>query len=115
MFRVRLRFSYLVRLCLVSYISFLGNVARLLVSVVYEEYQKAKARKRRPSYTPPPRLARAALSANGPSSTSSTSVEVGPDHDPLMDVHRRLIGKVFLLHGQMKDMVARRDLLVQQE
>ncbi|KAF2596264.1 hypothetical protein F2Q68_00009768 [Brassica cretica] len=95
--------------------SCLGNVARLLVSVVYEEYQKAKARKRRPSYTPPPRLARAALSANGPSSTSSTSVEVGPDHDPLMDVHWRLISKVFLLRGQMKDMVARQDLLVQQE
>ena len=87
---------------------------RLPVSVVYDEYQKAKARKRRPSYTPPPRLARAALSANGPSSTSSTSVEVGPDSDPLVDAHRRLIGEVFLLRGQMQDMVARRDLLVQQ-
>ncbi|KAG2270489.1 hypothetical protein Bca52824_065044 [Brassica carinata] len=91
-----------------------GNVARLPVSVVYDEYQKAKARKRRPSYTPPPRLTRAALSANGLSSTSSTSVEVGPNRDPLVDAHRRLIGEVFLLHGQMQDMVARRDLLVQQ-
>ncbi|KAH0898490.1 hypothetical protein HID58_048058 [Brassica napus] len=62
-----------------------GNLARLLVSVVYEEYQKAKARKRRPSYTPLPRLARLLY---------------------------RLM--VFLLRGQMKDMVARRDLLVQQ-
>ena len=87
---------------------------RLPVSVVYDEYQKAKARKRRPSYTPPPRLARAALSANGLSSTSSTSVEIGPDHDLLVDAHRRLIGEVFLLRGQMHDMVARRDLLVQQ-
>ncbi|KAL0749537.1 hypothetical protein Bca101_031540 [Brassica carinata] len=91
-----------------------GNVVRLPVSVVYDEYQKAKAQKQRPSYTPPPRLARAALSANGPSSTSSASVEVGPDSDPLVDAHRRLIGEVFLLRGQLQDMVARRDLLVQQ-
>ncbi|KAH0903365.1 hypothetical protein HID58_042868 [Brassica napus] len=91
-----------------------GNAARLPVSVVYDEYQKAIARKRRPSYTPLPRLARAALSANGLSSTSSTSVEVGPNRDPLVVAHRRLIGEVFLLRGQMQDMVARRDLLVQQ-
>ncbi|KAH0879609.1 hypothetical protein HID58_067003 [Brassica napus] len=76
---------------------------------------KAKGLKRRPFYTPPPRLARAALSANGISSTSSTSFEVGPDPDPLVDPHRRLIGEVFLLRGQMQDMVAQRDLLVQQE
>ena len=87
---------------------------RLPVSVVYDEYQKAKARKRRPSYTPPPRLARAALSANGLCSTSSESVEVGPKCDPLVDAQRRLIGEIFLLLGQMQDMVARRDLLVQQ-
>ncbi|KAG2288678.1 hypothetical protein Bca52824_048282 [Brassica carinata] len=73
------------------------NVARLPVSVVYDEYQKAKARKWRPSYTPPSRLAKAALSANGLSSTSSTSIEVGPNRDPLVDAHRRLIGEVFLL------------------
>ncbi|KAH0853020.1 hypothetical protein HID58_093526 [Brassica napus] len=91
-----------------------GTVVRLPVSVVYGEYQKAKAGKRRPSYTPPPRLARAALSANGSSSTSSTSVEAGPERDPLVDAHRRLIGEVFLLCGQMQDVVARRDLLVQQ-
>uniref|UniRef100_A0A0D3A8K9 Uncharacterized protein n=1 Tax=Brassica oleracea var. oleracea TaxID=109376 RepID=A0A0D3A8K9_BRAOL len=89
-----------------------GNVARLPVSVVYDEYQKAKARKRRPSYTPPPRLARAALSANAMSSTSSTSAEVAPNRDPLVDAHRRLIGEVFLLRSQVQDMVARRDLLV---
>ncbi|KAG2275801.1 hypothetical protein Bca52824_058356 [Brassica carinata] len=50
--------------------------------------RRLKRQKQRPSYTPPPRLARAALSANGPSSTSSTSVEVGPDRDPLVDAHR---------------------------
>ncbi|KAF2599349.1 hypothetical protein F2Q68_00010440 [Brassica cretica] len=60
--------------------------------------------KRRPSYTPPSRLASAALSANGPSSTSSTSVVVGPERDPLVDAHQRLIGEVFLLRGQMQDM-----------
>ncbi|KAF3598669.1 hypothetical protein F2Q69_00035096 [Brassica cretica] len=89
-----------------------GNVARLPISVVYDEYQKAKARKRRPYYTPPPRLARAALSANAMSSTSSTSAEVAPNCDPLVDAHRRLIGEVFLLRSQVQDMVARRDLLV---
>ncbi|KAF3575976.1 hypothetical protein DY000_02030935 [Brassica cretica] len=78
-----------------------GNVARLPVSVVYNEYQKAKARKRSLSYTPPPRLARAALSANGLSSTSSTSVEVMPNRDPLVDTHMRLIGEVFLLRSQV--------------
>ena len=89
-------------------------MARLPVSVVYDEYQKAKAWKRRLSYTPPPRLVRAALSANGQSSTSSTSAEVMPNRDPLVDAHRRLIGEVFLLRGQLQDIVARRDLLVQQ-
>ncbi|KAH0867138.1 LOW QUALITY PROTEIN: hypothetical protein HID58_074160 [Brassica napus] len=53
-----------------------GNVTRSPVSVVYDEYQKVKARKRCLSYTPPPRLARAALSAEGLSSISSTSTEI---------------------------------------
>ncbi|KAF3505865.1 hypothetical protein F2Q69_00006021 [Brassica cretica] len=75
---------------------------------------KAKARKRRLSYTPLPRLARAALSANGLSSTSSTSAEVMPNRDLLVDAHRRLIGEVFLLRSKVQDMIARRDLLVQQ-
>ncbi|KAH0871908.1 hypothetical protein HID58_069270 [Brassica napus] len=42
----------------------MGNVVRLPVSVVCDEYQKAKARKRHLSYTPRPRLVRDALSAN---------------------------------------------------
>ncbi|KAH0858877.1 hypothetical protein HID58_087138 [Brassica napus] len=82
-----------------------GNVARLPVSLVYDEYQKVKARKRRLSYTPPPKLARAALSANGLSSISSTSDEIFPNRDLLVDAHRRLTGE---------DMMARRDLLVKQ-
>ncbi|KAF2532575.1 hypothetical protein F2Q70_00029233 [Brassica cretica] len=36
--------------------------------IIYDEYQKAKTRKRRPFYTPPPRLVRAASSVSGPSS-----------------------------------------------
>ncbi|KAF3552603.1 hypothetical protein DY000_02006917 [Brassica cretica] len=49
-----------------------GNVVRLSVSAIYDEHQKAKTRKMRPFYTPLPRLARAASSVNGLSSTSST-------------------------------------------
>ncbi|KAG2267180.1 hypothetical protein Bca52824_074259 [Brassica carinata] len=71
------------------------NVARLPVSVVYDGYQKIKARKRLLSYTPPPRLARAALSANGLSSISSTSAEILPNRDLLVDAHRRLTGEVY--------------------
>ncbi|KAF2616813.1 hypothetical protein F2Q68_00039241 [Brassica cretica] len=58
-----------------------GNAVRAPVSVIYDEYQKVKARKRRLSYTPPPRLARAALSAGSLSSNSSTSAEIMPNRD----------------------------------
>ncbi|KAL0815514.1 hypothetical protein Bca101_071958 [Brassica carinata] len=88
---------------------FSGNMVRLSVSAIYDEHQKAKTRKRRPFHTPLPRLARAASSVNGLSSTSSV-----PNHDPLVDAHRRLIGEVFFRHSQVEDMMARRDLLVQQ-
>ena len=84
------------------------------MSAIYDEHQKAKTWKRRPFYTPPPRLARVSSSVNGLSSTSSTGAEAVPNRDPLVDAHWRLIGEVFLLRGQMQDMVARRDLLVQQ-
>ncbi|KAH0892955.1 hypothetical protein HID58_055384 [Brassica napus] len=57
------------------------NVTRSPVSVVFDEYQKVKARKRRLSYTPPPRLARAALSVGGLSSISSTSAEIMPNRE----------------------------------
>ena len=89
-------------------------MARLPVSVVYDEYQKVKARKRRLSYTPPPKLARAALSNNGLSFISSTSAEIFRNRDLLVDAHRRLTGEVFLLRSQVQDMMARRNLLVQQ-
>ena len=84
---------------------------RLSVSAIYDEHQKAKTRKMCPFYTPPPRLARAASSFNG--STSSTGVGAAPNHDPLVDAHQRLLGEVFFLRSQVQDMVARRDLLIQ--
>ncbi|KAF3550910.1 hypothetical protein DY000_02007494 [Brassica cretica] len=91
-----------------------GNTVKLPVSAIYDEHQKAKTRKRRPLYTPPPRLARAASLVNGSSSTSSTGAEAVSNHDPLVDAHRRLIGEVFFLRNQVQNMMARRDLLIQQ-
>ncbi|KAF3514518.1 hypothetical protein F2Q69_00006481 [Brassica cretica] len=44
-------------------------------------------------YTPPPRLARAASSVNGLSSTTSTGVGAAPNHGPLVDTHQRLLGE----------------------
>ena len=89
-------------------------MVKLPVSAIYDEQQKAKTRKRRPLYTPPPRLARAASLVNGSSSTSSTVAEAVSNHDPLVDAHRRLIGEVFFLHNQVQNMLAHRDLLIQQ-
>uniref|UniRef100_A0A0D3CTF4 Uncharacterized protein n=1 Tax=Brassica oleracea var. oleracea TaxID=109376 RepID=A0A0D3CTF4_BRAOL len=91
-----------------------GNVTRSLASVVFDEYHKVKARKRRLSYTPPPRLARAALSAGGLSSISSTSAEIMPNRDLLADAYRRLTNEALLLRGQVQDMMACRDLLIRQ-
>ncbi|KAF3568010.1 hypothetical protein DY000_02015689 [Brassica cretica] len=91
-----------------------GNVARSPVSVVYDEYQKVKARKRRLSYTPAPRLARAALSAGGLSSISSTSPKIMSNRNLLVDAHQRLTSEALLLRGQVQHMMACRDLLIQQ-
>ena len=92
----------------------LGNVTRSPASVVFDEYQKVKARKRRLSYTTPPRLARAALSAGGLSSILSTSAEIMPNWDLLADALRRLTSEAPLLRGHVQDMMACRDLLIQQ-
>ncbi|CAG7897197.1 unnamed protein product [Brassica rapa] len=35
-----------------------GNIARLPLSVLYDDYQQDGARRRRPFYAPPPRLTR---------------------------------------------------------
>uniref|UniRef100_A0A0D2ZSC6 Uncharacterized protein n=2 Tax=Brassica TaxID=3705 RepID=A0A0D2ZSC6_BRAOL len=93
---------------------FSGNMVRLSVSAIYDEHQKAKTWKRHPFYTPPPRLARAASSVNGLSSSPSTGAEDVSNHDPLVDAHRRLISEVFFLRSQVQNMMARRDLLVHQ-
>ncbi|KAG2255422.1 hypothetical protein Bca52824_074716 [Brassica carinata] len=90
------------------------NVTRSPASVVFDEYQKVKARKRRVSYTLPPKLARAALSAGGLSSISSTSAEIMPNRDLLADAYRRLTSEALLLRGQVQDMMACWDLLIQQ-
>ncbi|KAF3561459.1 hypothetical protein DY000_02014915 [Brassica cretica] len=92
----------------------LGNAVSSPVSVIYDEYQKVKARKRHLSYTPPLRLARAASSAGGLSSISSTSAKIMPNWDLLTDAHRRLTSEALLLRGQVQDMMACRDLLIQQ-
>ncbi|KAG2247486.1 hypothetical protein Bca52824_087114 [Brassica carinata] len=92
----------------------LRNAVRSPVSVIYDEYQKVKVRKRHLSYTPPPRLARASLSAGGLSSISSTSAEIVPNRDLMADAHRRLTSEALLLRGQVQDMMACRDLLIQQ-
>uniref|UniRef100_A0A0D2ZQR4 Uncharacterized protein n=1 Tax=Brassica oleracea var. oleracea TaxID=109376 RepID=A0A0D2ZQR4_BRAOL len=91
-----------------------GNAVRSLVSVIYDEYLKVKARKRRLSYTPPPRLTRTALSAGGMSSISSTRAEIMPNRDLLADAHRRFTSEALLLRGQVQDMMACRNLLIQQ-
>ncbi|KAF3564197.1 hypothetical protein DY000_02015825 [Brassica cretica] len=70
-----------------------GNTVRSSVSVIYDEYQKVKTRKRRLSYTPPPRLARAALSAGGLSSISSTSAEIMPNWDLLVVADEGVAGE----------------------
>ncbi|KAF3565190.1 hypothetical protein DY000_02014982 [Brassica cretica] len=90
------------------------NAERSPVLVIYDEYQKVKARKRRLSYTPPPRLARAALSVGGLSSISSTSAEIMPNRDLLADAYRRLTSEALLLRGQVQEMMACRDLLIQE-
>ncbi|KAG2293137.1 hypothetical protein Bca52824_039806 [Brassica carinata] len=89
-------------------------MARSPVSVVYDEYQKVKARKRRLSYTPPPRLAMAALSAGGLSSISSRGTKIMPNRNLLVDAHRRLTSEALFLRCQVQDMMACRDLLIQQ-
>ncbi|KAL0789605.1 hypothetical protein Bca101_005851 [Brassica carinata] len=77
-------------------------------------YLKVKARKRRLSYTPPPRLAMAALSAGGLSSISSRGTKIMPNRNLLVDAHRRLTSEALFLRCQVQDMMACRDLLIQQ-
>ncbi|KAL0758302.1 hypothetical protein Bca101_074452 [Brassica carinata] len=79
-----------------------------------EALRHSRVWERRLSYTPPPRLARAALSAGGLSSISSTSTKIMPNRDLLTDAHWRLTSEALLLRGLVQDMMACRDLLIQQ-
>ncbi|KAF3608503.1 hypothetical protein DY000_02050147 [Brassica cretica] len=60
------------------------------------------------------RLARVDLSAGSLPSISSTSAEIMPNWDLLADAHRRLTREALLFRGQVQDMMACRDLLIQQ-
>ncbi|KAL0749485.1 hypothetical protein Bca101_031488 [Brassica carinata] len=86
-----------------------GNVARLPVSIIYDEYQKAKTRKRRPFYTPPPRLVRAASSVSGPSFVPPAGTEAPPARISPMAVHLRLLTELFFLRNQVRGMAFYRD------
>ena len=87
---------------------FLQGTARLSVSIIYDEYQKAKTRKRRPFYTPPPRLVRAASSVSGPF-VPPAGAEAPPARISPMAVHQRLLTELFFLRNQVRGMVFHRD------
>ncbi|KAF3520326.1 hypothetical protein DY000_02060875 [Brassica cretica] len=86
-----------------------GNVARLSVSIIYDEYQKAKTRKRRPFYTPPPRLVRAASSVSGPSFVPPAGTEAPSARISPMAVHQRSLTDFFFLRNQVQGMAFHRD------
>ncbi|KAF2615548.1 hypothetical protein F2Q70_00011960 [Brassica cretica] len=90
------------------------NVVRLPVSVIYDGYQKAKTRKRRPSYTPPLRLVRAASSVSGPPSVSLTGAEASFNRISPMAIHQRLLTELFFLRNQVRGMAFHRDQSVLQ-
>ncbi|KAF3564049.1 hypothetical protein DY000_02017314 [Brassica cretica] len=85
------------------------NVARLSVSIIYDEYQKAKTRKRRPFYTPPPRLVRAASSVFGPSFVPPAGTEAPSARISPMAVHQRLLTELFCLRNQVRGIAFHRD------
>ncbi|KAF3563943.1 hypothetical protein DY000_02018067 [Brassica cretica] len=85
------------------------NVARLSVSIIYDEYQKAKTRKRRPFYIPPPRLVRAASSVSGPSFVPPAGTEAPSARISPMVVHQRLLTEFFFLRNQVRGTAFHRD------
>ena len=86
-----------------------GNIARLPVSVLYDEYQQAGARRRRPFYAPPPRLTRVT-----PPAARTRPLPTAIGDSPLMGVRQRLLTELFLLRNRVRDMAAQRDLLIWQ-
>ncbi|KAF2573143.1 hypothetical protein F2Q70_00005165 [Brassica cretica] len=85
------------------------NVARLPVLIIYDEYQKAKTRKRRPFYTPPPRLVRAGSSVSGPSFVPPAGTEAPSARISPMAVHQRLLTELFCLRNQVRGIAFHRD------
>ncbi|KAF3532045.1 hypothetical protein DY000_02041986 [Brassica cretica] len=86
-----------------------GNVARLPGSIIYDEHQKAKTRKRRTFYTPPPRLVRASSSVSGPSFFPLAGTEAPPARISPLAVHHRLLTELFFLRNQVRGMAFHRD------
>ncbi|KAL0826725.1 hypothetical protein Bca101_050402 [Brassica carinata] len=70
------------------------NIARLPASVLYDEYQQAGTRRRRPFYAPPPRL----TTATPPAARIRPLLSRTAIGDaPLMGVWQRLLTELFLL------------------
>ncbi|KAL0898698.1 hypothetical protein Bca101_082659 [Brassica carinata] len=90
------------------------SVVGLPLSAVFQNYQGVKAKRRRSSFNLPPRLARAAASASGPSPLPSVDAMTGVDYSLSKDIHQTLLTEVFSLRGQVQDMMAHIDRLIQQ-
>ena len=74
-----------------------GNILRLLISAVYDDYHKAKTQRRYP-YSPPVRIAASSISPAGSSSTFVNSRDgglVGPRQHSMRDDHHRLHDGIF--------------------
>ncbi|KAL0796343.1 hypothetical protein Bca101_067720 [Brassica carinata] len=91
-----------------------GSVAGLPLSAVFQNYLGVKAKRRRSSFNLPPRLARAAASASGPSPLASVDAKAGVDYSLSKDIHQKLLAEVFSLRSQVQDMMAHRDRLIKQ-
>ncbi|KAL0826472.1 hypothetical protein Bca101_050149 [Brassica carinata] len=88
-----------------------GNFVRLPAPVLYDEYQQAGTRRRRPFYAPPPRLTRATSPAAWIRPLPSRTVT---GDAPLMRIRQWLLTELFLLRNRVQDMAAQRDLLIWQ-
>ena len=82
---------------------------RLPVSALYDEYQQAGARRRRPFYAHPPRLTRVTPPAARTRPLPSRTV-IGDSL--LMGIRQRLLTELFLLRNRVRDMAAQCDLLI---
>ncbi|KAF3512891.1 hypothetical protein F2Q69_00006863 [Brassica cretica] len=92
-------------------VSFIGEV---VAKLVLEVPQRFRDRKRRPSYTPPLRLVRAASSVSGPPSVSLTGAEASFNRISPMAIHQRLLTELFFLRNQVRGMAFHRDQSVLQ-